>query len=111
MDACSLGQHSVQVEQARLRAARQSEAEIRRGGVVACAHAGSVCEAAGRSLRLAELSRNAVTGAFKLDKPDKVTGDGFKDAFGSQKFTWHVVHPTGAGGGAGATSTPTYPGY
>ena len=46
--------------------------------------------------------------AFTLDSPGKVTGDGFKDAFGGQKFTWHVAHPT-------ATKSPppptTYPGY
>ncbi len=39
--------------------------------------------------------------AFKLDKAGKVTGDGFKDAFGGQRFTWHVARP------AGATSAPT----
>jgi predicted lipoprotein with Yx(FWY)xxD motif len=50
--------------------------------------------------------------SFTLDKPGKVTGDGFKDAFGGQKFTWHVVHPTGARTAPStATSTPTYPGY
>ena len=49
--------------------------------------------------------------SFKLDKAGKVTGDGFKDAFGSQKFTWHVVHPTGAAGGSGAKPTPTTPTY
>jgi predicted lipoprotein with Yx(FWY)xxD motif len=42
--------------------------------------------------------------SFKLDKAGKVTGDGFKDAFGPQKFTWHVVHPTAA-----ATSRSTRP--
>ena len=47
--------------------------------------------------------------AFKLDKPGKVTGDGFKDAFGSQKFTWHLVRPRGA---ASTAATPTtMPGY
>jgi predicted lipoprotein with Yx(FWY)xxD motif len=33
---------------------------------------------------------------FYLDKPGKVGGDGFADAFGGQKFTWHVVHANGA---------------
>jgi len=48
--------------------------------------------------------------SFKLDKPGKVTGDGFKDAFGGQKFTWHVAHPTGSNGSSGTTTTmPTYP--
>jgi predicted lipoprotein with Yx(FWY)xxD motif len=52
--------------------------------------------------------------SFKLDKPGKVTGDGFKDAFGGQKFTWHVVHPTAAMSSSGTmttTATTTYPGY
>ena len=47
--------------------------------------------------------------SFKLDKPGNVTGDGFKDAFGSQKFTWHVVRPAGAASSSGTTTTtPTY---
>src|SRR5919198_900065 len=33
---------------------------------------------------------------FYLDKPGKVAGDGFDDAFGGRKFTWHVVHANGA---------------
>jgi predicted lipoprotein with Yx(FWY)xxD motif len=52
--------------------------------------------------------------SFKLDKPAKVTGDGFKDAFGGQKFTWHVVHPTAAKSSSATTTTTlttTYPGY
>jgi predicted lipoprotein with Yx(FWY)xxD motif len=28
--------------------------------------------------------------SFIMDKSGKVTGDGFVDAFGGQKFTWHV---------------------
>jgi predicted lipoprotein with Yx(FWY)xxD motif len=50
--------------------------------------------------------------SFKLDKPGKVTGDGFKDAFGGQKFTWRVAHPVGVKS-APATTTPptTIPGY
>jgi predicted lipoprotein with Yx(FWY)xxD motif len=47
--------------------------------------------------------------AFTLDKPGKVTGDGFKDAFGGHKFTWHVEHPSGAV--SSTTTTQTYPGY
>jgi predicted lipoprotein with Yx(FWY)xxD motif len=53
--------------------------------------------------------------SFKLDKPGKVTGDGFKDAFGGQKFTWHVVRLTAAKSSSGSTATTTttstYPGY
>ncbi|HEX3226281.1 MAG TPA: hypothetical protein VHQ89_09310 [Gaiellaceae bacterium] len=49
--------------------------------------------------------------SFKLDKAGKVTGDGFKDAFGGQKFTWHVARPAGAAGGSGAKPAPTTPTY
>lgn len=49
--------------------------------------------------------------SFKLDKPGKVTGDGFKDAFGGQKFTWHVARPVGAAGSASAGATSTPPTY
>ena len=54
--------------------------------------------------------------SFKLDKPGKATGDGFKDAFGSQKFTWRVSHPVGVASTSTTTSTPAtttspYPGY
>ena len=54
--------------------------------------------------------------SFKLDKPGKVTGDGFRDAFGGHGFTWHVVHPTGVGTTPPTTTTTppptyTYPGY
>jgi predicted lipoprotein with Yx(FWY)xxD motif len=33
---------------------------------------------------------------FVLDKPGKVVGDGFHDAFNGQKFSWHVVRQVGA---------------
>jgi predicted lipoprotein with Yx(FWY)xxD motif len=55
--------------------------------------------------------------SFKLDKPGKVTGDGFKDAFGGQKFTWRVARPIATKSSSTTTSTPTstptttYPGY
>jgi predicted lipoprotein with Yx(FWY)xxD motif len=49
---------------------------------------------------------------FTLDKPGKVTGDGFKDAFGGQQFTWHVAQPTAAKTpSVRTTGTNTYPGY
>jgi predicted lipoprotein with Yx(FWY)xxD motif len=43
---------------------------------------------------------------FSEDTPGKVTGDGFKDTFGGQSFTWHVVLADGrqsdaAGNGSG----------
>jgi predicted lipoprotein with Yx(FWY)xxD motif len=49
--------------------------------------------------------------AFKLDKPGSVKGDGFKDAFGGQKFTWHVVRPVGASSSSGTTTTMPTPTY
>ena len=49
---------------------------------------------------------------FTLDKAGKVTGDGFKDAFGGQTFTWHVARPAGAKTPSGTPSpVPEYPGY
>jgi len=33
---------------------------------------------------------------FTVDQPGKVAGDDFHDAFGGQKFTWHVVRQVGA---------------
>jgi len=47
---------------------------------------------------------------FVEDHPGQVTGNGFHDQFGSQRFTWHVVLGSGAmsatsqGGSAGASS-------
>ena len=49
--------------------------------------------------------------SFKLDKSGKVSGDGFKDAFGGRKFTWHVVHPTATSSSGTTTQTTPYPGY
>jgi predicted lipoprotein with Yx(FWY)xxD motif len=45
--------------------------------------------------------------SFKLDKPGRVTGDGFKDAFGGQKFQWHVVRPAGAASMETSASMPS----
>jgi predicted lipoprotein with Yx(FWY)xxD motif len=47
---------------------------------------------------------------FTQDQPGEVTGDGFKDAFGGQQFTWHVVSvgnsgSTSSGGGSGSSSS------
>jgi predicted lipoprotein with Yx(FWY)xxD motif len=33
---------------------------------------------------------------FYEDSPGEVGGDGFDDAFGGMKFTWHVVHANGS---------------
>ena len=46
---------------------------------------------------------------FTLEKPGKVTGDGLMDAFGGQKFTWHVVHPTGSSSSSPPPPTTTTP--
>ena len=44
---------------------------------------------------------------FKLDGQGQVKGDGFRDAFGGQKFHWHVVRPVGAGSSGSSNPTPT----
>lgn len=45
---------------------------------------------------------------FSSDSPGKVTGNGFSDEFGGEKFTWHVVMADGSMAGvAGGGSTPT----
>jgi predicted lipoprotein with Yx(FWY)xxD motif len=51
--------------------------------------------------------------SFTLDKPGKVTGDGFADAFGGQKFTWHVARGTKVASSPRTTTSGTtaYPGY
>jgi predicted lipoprotein with Yx(FWY)xxD motif len=46
--------------------------------------------------------------SFSEDAPGKVTGNGFKDAFGGQKFTWHVLL---AGGGKSDASSSSGGGY
>ena len=43
---------------------------------------------------------------FTEEGPGEVTGDGVSDAFGGERFTWHVAQPSGASG-AGSTTTPT----
>jgi predicted lipoprotein with Yx(FWY)xxD motif len=49
---------------------------------------------------------------FYEDSPGEVGGDGFDDAFGGMKFTWHVVHANGTTSPSG-TGQPsdTIPGY
>jgi predicted lipoprotein with Yx(FWY)xxD motif len=46
---------------------------------------------------------------FTQDQAGEVTGDGFKDAFDGQQFTWHAVTVGGSGstssGGSGSTSS------
>jgi predicted lipoprotein with Yx(FWY)xxD motif len=48
--------------------------------------------------------------SFTEDRPGQVTGDGFTDAFGGRRFTWHVVQADGAddssGGSSGAGGSP-----
>ena len=46
--------------------------------------------------------------SFSQDMPGKVTGNGFKDAFGGQKFTWHVLL---AGGGKSDAASSGGGGY
>ena len=50
---------------------------------------------------------------FTIDRPGKVTGDNFHDAFGGQSFTWHVVR-LGKGSSSPSSSGSggyQYPGY
>jgi len=49
--------------------------------------------------------------SFTLDKPGKVTGNGFKDAFGGYHFTWHVAHPTKSVVSSGGTTVTGPSGY
>jgi predicted lipoprotein with Yx(FWY)xxD motif len=46
--------------------------------------------------------------SFSEDTPGKVTGDGFEDSFGGQKFTWHVLL---AGGGKSDAASSRGGGY
>jgi predicted lipoprotein with Yx(FWY)xxD motif len=49
---------------------------------------------------------------FVEDAPGKITGEGFRDDFGGQAFTWHVVLAGGGqADGGGSTSTSTGGGY
>jgi predicted lipoprotein with Yx(FWY)xxD motif len=55
---------------------------------------------------------------FTQDQSGEVTGDGFKDAFGGQQFTWHVVTvgnagsaSTSGGGGSASSSSGGGSGY
>jgi predicted lipoprotein with Yx(FWY)xxD motif len=50
--------------------------------------------------------------SFTQDQAGQVTGDGFKDAFGGQQFTWHVVTVgNSSGGGRGSASSSGGSGY
>ena len=42
---------------------------------------------------------------FYADKPGQVSGKGLKDAFGTQRFSWHIVHANGSTNTSGGTST------
>jgi predicted lipoprotein with Yx(FWY)xxD motif len=51
--------------------------------------------------------------SFTQDQPGQVKGDGFKDAFGGQQFTWHVVHADASAGSPNgpASGSGGYRGY
>ena len=49
--------------------------------------------------------------AFTQDNPGQVTGNGFKDAFNGQSFTWHVVSARGGGPAKSAPSGGGVVGY
>jgi predicted lipoprotein with Yx(FWY)xxD motif len=46
--------------------------------------------------------------SFSEDTPGKVTGNGFKDSFGGQNFTWHVLLAGGGKSDAASTSGGGY---
>ena len=47
--------------------------------------------------------------SFSEDQPGQVTGDGFKDSFDGQSFTWHAVTTEGTStGGSGGGRTNGY---
>jgi predicted lipoprotein with Yx(FWY)xxD motif len=48
---------------------------------------------------------------FTEESPGKVTGDGFKDSFAGQDFTWHVVTPSGASDASPSTGDSGGSGY
>ena len=48
---------------------------------------------------------------FTVDQPGKVAGDNFHDAFGGQKFTWHVVRQAGAATPAPASGSSSSGGF
>jgi predicted lipoprotein with Yx(FWY)xxD motif len=50
---------------------------------------------------------------FYEDNPGEVAGDGFKDAFDGQQFTWNVVHSDGSTSstGGGTSTGSGLPGY
>jgi predicted lipoprotein with Yx(FWY)xxD motif len=43
--------------------------------------------------------------SFTQDQAGEVTGDGFKDAFDGQQFTWHVITVGNAGGASDSTGS------
>ena len=43
--------------------------------------------------------------SFTQDQAGQVTGDGFKDAFGGQQFTWHAVTVGNSGSTSGGTGS------
>lgn len=63
-------------------------------GVIKRAGGGSQVTIAGKPLYV-----------FKEDSPGKVNGNGFKDDFGGQHFTWHVVLPGGTVATAGKSAS------
>lgn len=44
---------------------------------------------------------------FYLDKPGRVSGNGFDDAFGGHEFTWHVVHANGSTSSSNGGQSPS----
>lgn len=55
------------------------------------------------TLQLTDNARPLYT--FVQDSPGRVAGNGFKDEFGGQHFTWHVILSSGSPAGARASGT------
>jgi predicted lipoprotein with Yx(FWY)xxD motif len=48
---------------------------------------------------------------FTLDRPGKVAGDNFRDSFGGQAFTWHVLRVGKGSSSSGSDGDDGYGGY
>jgi predicted lipoprotein with Yx(FWY)xxD motif len=55
------------------------------------------------ALQLTDNSRPLYT--FVQDSPGQLSGNGFKDAFGGQHFTWHAILRSGSPAGSGSSGS------
>jgi predicted lipoprotein with Yx(FWY)xxD motif len=78
-----------------------------------------VIKLGGGTLQLTDDARPLYT--FVQDSPGQLNGNGFRDAFGGQHFTWHVILSSGSpagpvtsassNAGASASQSSNYPSY